>query len=483
MQNENRFFKPMIVWASLIGILIGGHLAGAATVTVNPGDSIQAAIDSADPGDEIILNAGVYEEDINIGDMNAPLNRKDNITLKAADGADVEIHIPNSASRLELLGGLGADFGPADRMGFLVYGDGVTVEGISFTQLSGEVNNFEISVLVTVISNDVTFRDCEFIGVGAEAAGDAVGLAVTPLDAIALDQGLGGLATNLTVEDCVFHDLAYSYGNANFLQELGVPAPSPEATLTGCEFYDCGTCINMDDGLATLVDCYIHDNQGTGVDASDDGVTLINCRIENCLEHGVEISDSESEDDEPQENPIVTIENCLILNCGTDTNHNGINSEHGTITVKNTVISGSTGPNVFFETEDGRMTTATFDHCDIYNSLIGTAIGTTASPQDVITLTITNSNIVDLDGIINDAGAFSTITLDYCNIFVSGEPYLPDQEFITATNMLSADPLYVDPDNGDFTLQPGSPMATAGQGGTYIGSQGLETRTQGWMLH
>ncbi|MGC9328346.1 MAG: right-handed parallel beta-helix repeat-containing protein, partial [Candidatus Hinthialibacter sp.] len=471
MQNKNWLFS-MIGWASVIGFVFAGHFAGAATLTVNPGDSIQAAIDSADPGDEIILNAGVYEEDINIGDLNSPGNKKDNITLKAADGAAVEIRIPNAASRLESLAALGADFGAADRMGFLVYGDGVTVEGISFVQLSGEANSFDINVLVTVISNDVTLRGCEFTGVGAEAAGDAVGLAVTPLDAVLFSQGQGGLATNLTVEDCVFHDLAYPYGNANFLQELGIPAPSPEATLTGCEFYNSGTCINMDDGLATLIDCYIHDNQGTGVDASDDGVTLIYCRIENCLEHGVEISDSESEDDEAQGNPIVTIENCLILNCGTDVGHSGINAEHGTITVKNTVISGSTGPNVFFETEDGRLTTATFDHCDIYNSLIGTAIGTTATPQDIINLTITNTNIVDLDGIVNDAGAFTTITLDYCNMFVSGDAYLPDQEFITATHMISADPMYVDPENGDFTLQPGSPAAAAGQDGTYIGSQG-----------
>ncbi len=466
---------------ALFGLLICGS-AYSADITVNSGDSIQAALDAAVPGDTVIISAGTYEQDINIGDLNAPGNRKDDITLKAAVGAAVEIKIPQEANRLGGLGALGADFGAADRMGFIIYGDNVVIEGIKFTQISGELNNYDINSTVTVLSSNVTIRNCEFEGLGVDLAGDEVGLAVTPLDGIAIMAGEGGVATNLLVENCTFHDLKFPYGNANFLQQLGMPAPSPEATVIGCEFFNNGTCINMDDGIATISDCDFHDNLGTAVDASDDGVTVKNCNIVANGEHGVEISNAASEEDEAEGNPVVTIEDCFIAYNGMDASHNGINIEHGTLTVKNTIITGNSGANVFFKTETGRLTTAVFDHCDIYNSQIGTAIETVTDPKDVIDLTMTNCIIADIDGIYNNAGPLADIKLEFCDIFVDGDQYLPDAEFITASDILNVDPLYVDADNGDFTLQPGSPVATAGKNGVYMGSQGLESAVADWMM-
>ena len=37
--------------------------ASAATIFVNPGDSIQDAIDDADPGDTVVIRNGFYDED------------------------------------------------------------------------------------------------------------------------------------------------------------------------------------------------------------------------------------------------------------------------------------------------------------------------------------------------------------------------------------------------------------------------------------
>jgi hypothetical protein len=465
----------------LLATLICGS-AYSAEITVNAGESIQAALDAAVPGDTVIISAGIYQEDISIGDLNAPGNRKDDITLKAADGASVEIKIPQEANHLAGLAALGADFGAADRMGFIIYGDNVVIEGIKFTQISGELNNYDVSSTVTVLSSNVTFKNCEFDGLGVDVAGDAVGLAVTPLDGIALMAGEGGVATNLLVENCTFHDLKYPYGNVNFLQQLGLSAPSPESTVTGCEFFNNGTCINMDDGVANITNCHFHDNLGTAIDASDDGIIVYNCIIETSGEHGIEISNAASEEDEAEGNPVVIIEDCVIADNGTDDSHNGINIEHGTLTVKNTIIRGNSGANVFFKTETGRLTTAVFEHCDIYNSQIGTAIETVLEPKDVIDLTMTNCIIADIDGIYNNAGALSDIKLSFCDIFVDGDQYLPDAEFIVASDILNVDPLYVDAAGGDFTLQPGSPVATAGKDGSYMGSQGLESAIVDWMM-
>lgn len=457
-------------------------LTNAATINVSPGQSIQAAIDSAQSGDVIVLAAGTYTEDFNIGDANQPgVNKKDTITLKAADGAKVEIKMPNEKSRLGSLAALGADFGTYDRMGFVIYSDNAVIEGLTFTQTSTDVNNYNISCMVTVISSGVTIRNCDFAGIGLTADNDVVALAVTPIDAVWIGAGKGGLATNLTVENCKFHELKYPFGNANFLVDLGLAVPSPESTIKGCEFYNNDTCINMDNGIAHLENCNFHDNI-VAIDGSDDGFSMKNCTIINNKEHAIEISNSENEDDEAQGNPIVTIEDSLIANNGTSDSHNALSVEQGTLTIKNTIFAGSTGANINFRTETGRITTAVFDHCDIYSSLIGTAIKTPADAKDIVKLTMTNCIVTDVDGIVNDAGPMAEIALDYCDLYTSGNQFLPDKEFITATNILNVDPKYTDPANLDFSLKAGSPVAAAGKNGTYMGAKGVITAVENWML-
>ena len=232
-----------------------------------------------------------------------------------------------------------------------------------------------------------------------------------------------------------------------------------------------------------MIDCHFHDNLGTAVDASDDGVVIKNCLIETSGENGVEISNAETEDDDEQGVPHVTIEDCVIINNGTADDHNGINIEHGTLTVKNTVIALSSGVNVFFKTETDRTTTATFDHCDIYNSYLGTGLSTPAEPKDIITLTMTNCIVSDYDCFLNDAGPLAEITLDTCNFYAADAQFLPDEEFITMTGITNVDPQYVDADNGDFSLQDGSPMIGAANDGTDLGSQGSGTGVCDWTVY
>ncbi len=59
----------------------------AATINVNPGESIQTALDTANPGDKVIVFAGTYEERLNIN--NSGSSAGGFITLMANPGDDV----------------------------------------------------------------------------------------------------------------------------------------------------------------------------------------------------------------------------------------------------------------------------------------------------------------------------------------------------------------------------------------------------------
>jgi len=476
-----------IMGVGMVGGLALALAAGTAlgdTLTVKPDGSgnfttIQAAIDAAKTGDIIEIATGVYTEDVSIGDINTPNNKKNGLTLKAAAGANVEIRAANEKTRVESLAALGADFGPADRTGVFVYGDGTTLEGLKIVQPDPTVNGLGLNLAMIVISSDVTVRNCEFAGAGATSAGDVVGAAVSPLDVVGFTMGQSVLAKNARFENCKFHDFPYAFATADLPQDLGVLIDPPDAALVNCEFYNNGTGIEMDDGATTVENCVFRDG-GTGLSISDDASTIRGCHIYNNVEHGIQIDTSENEDNEPAGNPIIVIENCVIENNGEQDTHYGLSMEQGTITVRNTLIRGSAGPSVFITPSDQREIKAAFDHCDFYQSFSGTGISTTTTPSGSATVTITNSILVDADGIVNEAGDLVQFDVSYSDVFVTGTQFLGDA--ITSANILKVDPGYVDPANGDFHLKADSQLLTAGKDGTYMGSRGSLTQVESWML-
>ena len=78
--------------AALMAVMAVGTAAADSSV-VGPGESIQKAINAADPGDTIVVT-GVHREDVVI--------RKDGIMLR---GEDAVIEAPPGQSRLALLQG------------------------------------------------------------------------------------------------------------------------------------------------------------------------------------------------------------------------------------------------------------------------------------------------------------------------------------------------------------------------------------------
>jgi parallel beta-helix repeat protein len=55
--------RMLVVLAIVVGMLVLGIPAQANTIRVKPGDSIQAAVDKAQPGDRILVKPGTYHED------------------------------------------------------------------------------------------------------------------------------------------------------------------------------------------------------------------------------------------------------------------------------------------------------------------------------------------------------------------------------------------------------------------------------------
>lgn len=477
--------------ASVLACLGAALSVQAASLTVNPDGSgdfttIQAAVDASAEGDVIVIAAGEYTEDVAIGDLNGAMpNLKNNITLRAETTGTVTINAANASNRVQALAGLGVGFGPADKLGVFVNGEGVTFEGIRFVQSSDTPNELEAAPFnsaMTIISANATLRDCEIVGPGSDVGGDLLGVLLANLDPISLQAGTPNLGQNLTLENCTFSNAPFAFAMNNFLLALGVPAPNPTAAITGSTFENNGTGIEMDDGDCTVTDSVFRAN-GTGISCSDDNITVSNCEFTDNVEYGFEIETGDIEDDEPAGSPVAVIENSMFMNNGFDEGSYGIMQEGGTLTLRNTIIAGSASANLFLKPDDEREVTASMVNCDLYNSQLGVGVTLVENPEAVITLSILNTNIVDFDGIDNLADAVAEINASFSNIFASNQQYIGDEVAFTSENLLNVDPDYVDPANGDFRLSDASPVLTAGENGTFIGALGAGgTNIADWSL-
>ena len=61
----NKNTLAIVILFSILALLSAG-CASAATHYVNPGESIQVAVDTAAPGDTIIIRDGIYTDNINV---------------------------------------------------------------------------------------------------------------------------------------------------------------------------------------------------------------------------------------------------------------------------------------------------------------------------------------------------------------------------------------------------------------------------------
>jgi parallel beta-helix repeat protein len=173
------------------------------TITVKAGESIQAAVDRARPGDTIEVMPGVYNEEIKI-DL-------DNITLR---GSGEPRPVLDGQKRLS---------------------DGVIATGSNFVIENFDLRHYIANGVVTQHARNVTFRNLKI---------DDTGLyGVYPVS-----------CTGVTVEKCV------ATGIADAALYVG---QSRDIVVRDCEAHDNVTGIEIENSINAVVENnYVHDNTG-----------------------------------------------------------------------------------------------------------------------------------------------------------------------------------------------------------------------------
>jgi parallel beta-helix repeat protein len=152
--------------------------ASAQVIVVLPGDSIHAAVKSAEPGDTIQLSAGVYEDVVAV--------KKNDITIQGV-GSDTNGTILRPPAKLP-----GRCF--RGIAGICILGnfqDGTRVEGVSITGIRAE--GFIAAGIISILTRNTTFENNA--GIGSQEYGLAAfeSEGITMRDNIVSGNGLAGL--------------------------------------------------------------------------------------------------------------------------------------------------------------------------------------------------------------------------------------------------------------------------------------------------
>lgn len=117
----------------ILAALMGARPAGAATIAVSPGASIQAAIDGAQEGDELLLAAGSWTEDIDFRGKAIRITGLGPQTIVHGTGSGPVVTFASGEGRASVLDGVTITGGVAAR------GGGIFVDGASPTLLRNRV--------------------------------------------------------------------------------------------------------------------------------------------------------------------------------------------------------------------------------------------------------------------------------------------------------------------------------------------------------
>jgi parallel beta-helix repeat protein len=408
----------------------------------DPYCSIQTAIDNAVDTDEIVVAPGTYFESIDF------LGKA--VWLHSTAGADVTIidgtgnyHVAQCRS----------DEGPGTVLdGFTLTGG--NANGIFFPDgVGGGMYNFESSPTVT---------NCTFSGNTADGFG-------------------GGMynqwGSNPTVTDCTFNE------NSAVFDGGGMYNWDSSPTVANCTFSgntaarDGGGLATRNGGSPTVTNCTFSGNTAVG-----DGGGMYNSEcsltVDNCTFTGNAASDDGggmSNFDEVD----ALVTSCAFIGNSAVADGGGLyHGYHSAAAVTGCTFTGNTAPDgggmFIYNNIDATVTNSTFSGntatfgggtFSYYGSLTLTNCtfsGNSSSygpafsfdspdqqfPSDLV---MTNCILWDgTNGIWNKDG--STLTISYTNV----------QGGWRGPGNIDADPLFVDPDNGDYHLSPGSPCIDAG---------------------
>ncbi len=419
---------------------------------LDPYCSIQTAIDNAVDTDEIVVAPGTYFESINF------LGKA--ITLRSSDGPQATIidgtgflHVIRCVSGEgpnTILDGFTITGGNADGDGFPDAGGGGMYNDNSNPTVTNCIFTGNTAAVGGGIFNDnnssLTVTNCTFEGNTASAFGG----------------GMYNYGSSPTVTNCTFHsNVGGGMYNTNFYDLSG-------PTVTNCTFSDNdGTGMYNFASSPTVINCIFSGNsanRGGGMVNSYylSLPTVINCTfIGNTAGVGGGMANFSSN---------LTLTNCIFSGNVATCCGGGIYGDNGYPTMTNCVFTGnSAGSNggamtgssptvtncVFIENTAGdtgggisNTVDSTFANCTFSGNSAAAGGGIYHAYDSTVTNSILWGN--SPDAIVEADPAVTTV--HYSNV-EGGWP---------GTGNIDADPLFVDPDNGDYRLSPGSPCIDTG---------------------
>ena len=151
----------LIGWLSLVS----PTFAISNTHLVDPGDSIQAAVDAASPGDTIMVRAGRYRESVRIQTDGLTLRAQRGVTLEPPNDGDGECYLPGHIAGFCVVP---ADFDPSVGSYTRRVRD-VTITGFRIVGFDDGVfgfgtENLKVSDVVAIDNSDYGVASFEGIG-------------------------------------------------------------------------------------------------------------------------------------------------------------------------------------------------------------------------------------------------------------------------------------------------------------------------------
>jgi Periplasmic copper-binding protein (NosD) len=163
-----QFIRVVLLAAGyMIGCLtlVSPTSAVANTHLVHPGDSIQAAVDAASPGDTIMVGAGTYRESVKIQTDGLTLGSKGSVTLKPLKYGDGQCYLPGHVAGFCVVP---ADFDPSVGSYTRRVRD-VTITGFRIVGFDDGVFGFgteNLKVSHVVAINNTDYGVASFDGIG-----------------------------------------------------------------------------------------------------------------------------------------------------------------------------------------------------------------------------------------------------------------------------------------------------------------------------
>jgi len=159
---------------ALAGVVIAGLTFGspasarAATHVVHPGESIQAAVDGASPGDTVVVKPGTYRESVTIHTSGLTLNAQGSVTLEPPQAGSGECYGAGPHVGICVIPASGSYYRVRD----------VTITGFRIVGFGGSgifgyrTRNLKVSDVVAI--NNAAYGVASFEGIGTEFTGNSV---------------------------------------------------------------------------------------------------------------------------------------------------------------------------------------------------------------------------------------------------------------------------------------------------------------------